>query len=299
MRYVLANGLFDWASGSASLSRQGGIEVVGVPSDFGNTYVSGTRLGPTAIRRSSLRLPRPTVHGHDHGDIEVFDGADWVDIIERVRRSVSDIVAAGAFPLVLGGDHAVSYAVVSALDRIGPMDIVWFDAHTDFCRWEEADWHNHKQVLRRIAGLPYVERILVIGHRGVTYFDESQQWPTINVVGCPSQGQSMSIPDVWLRSERPLYLSIDIDVLDPCTAPGTGHPVPGGLDLETLCALIRTLSLDRRVVGADVMEVNPSLDYVEMTSMAAAKALSVLVNAVARQRSSAPADAASFTLSVS
>jgi agmatinase len=180
---------------------------------------------------------------------------------------------------VLGGDHAVSYAAVSALDHVGTLDIVWFDAHTDFCPWPVSDWHNHKQVLRRIASLPHVGRLLVVGHRGITYFDESSQWPTLEVVGRMSPGDVPTFPSSWLQGERPVYVSIDIDVLDPCTAPGTGHPVPGGLGLETLCAMVRTVAHSRRVVGADVMEVNPSLDHEAMTSRAAAEVLSALVQA--------------------
>jgi agmatinase len=280
MTRALTNGLFGWPDDDTRFEERGSVGVIGVPSDFGNAYVSGARLGPSAIRRSSLRVPFPGVGGRDHGDVEVFDGADWVDIIARTRQAVSDIVEACAFPLVLGGDHAVSYAAVSALDRYGPIDIVWFDAHTDFCPWDDTDWHNHKQVLRRIAALDHVGRMLVVGHRGITYFDESQQWPNLEVAGFPPSGSPPCIPAAWLRGERRVYISIDIDVLDPCTAPGTGHPVPGGLELETLCEMVRSVVHEREVVGADLMEVNPSLDYAGMTSTAAAEVLSVLVSAV-------------------
>ncbi|TNY25934.1 hypothetical protein BV497_11415 [Fulvimonas soli] len=269
------HGLFDWAAGEAPARRKGNIEVIGVPSDFGNAYVSGARLGPAAIRASSLGLPQPAAGGIDRGDVEVFDDADWAQIIERVRAAVVDTAEAGALPLVLGGDHAVSYAAVAALDQAGPLDIVWFDAHTDFCPLTDTGWHNHKQVLRRIAGLGHVGRMLVIGHRGLTYFDETQQWANLDVIG------GGPLPESWLRSERPLYVSVDIDSLDPCIAPGTGHPVPGGLGLPALCDMLRTLARERRVMGADVMEVNPLLDHGEMTSLAAATALAALLDGMA------------------
>lgn len=287
-------GLFGWPSGNPPVHRQGGIEVIGVPSDIGNAYVSGARLGPAAIREASLALPRPGARGHDRGDVDVFDGADWADVVERARTAVADIVDAGAIPLVLGGDHAVSYAAVSALGRFGAIDIVWFDAHTDFCPLTDPGWHNHKQVLRRIAGLEHVERMLVIGHRGLTYFDESRQWPALDVAGC--DGDTGRLPGYWMCGERPLYISVDIDVLDPCLAPGTGHPVPGGLDLPTLCGLVRTLASKRRVVGADLMEVNPLLDHAAMTCRAAAGVLSVLADACAP--TSATAQAGAGTLPV-
>lgn len=273
------HGLFGWPQGNAGSLARGGVGVIGVPSDFGNAYVSGARAGPEAIRRSSAAMPLRDVAGHDFGDVDVFDGADWAEIVERTAERVRAIASRGAMPLVLGGDHAVSYAAVSALDRAGPFDIVWFDAHTDFCSWHGADWHNHKQVLRRIASLPHVGRLLVVGHRGITYFDESLQWPALEVVRPALPGHAPSIPSSWLEGERPVYVSIDIDVLDPCTAPGTGHPVPGGLGLVTLCSMVRSVARSRHIVGADVMEVNPFLDYEAMTSRAAAEVLSALVRA--------------------
>ena len=284
-----AHGLFGWDSGEPT-RRHGSVEVLGVPSDIGNAYVSGARLGPAAIRAASLRLPRPALRGCDRGDVEVYDGADWAQVVERARACVAETVAAGAFPLVLGGDHAVSYAAVAALERLGPVDIVWFDAHTDFCALTDAGWHNHKQVLRRIAGLAHVGRMLVVGHRGLTYFDETRQWPTLEVLG---EGP---LPPHWLHGERPLYVSIDIDALDPCAAPGTGHPVPGGLELPALCDMLRTLARARRVAGADVMEVNPLLDHGDTTSLAAATALGALLEALAERGTAAgPAPAGALS----
>ncbi|RAP59456.1 hypothetical protein BTJ49_01990 [Oleiagrimonas sp. MCCC 1A03011] len=277
--------LFGWPSASPSTaSRHGTFEVIGVPSDFGNSYVSGARKGPEAIRRSSLEVSAPDANGYDHGDVSVFDGSDWMDIVERSRRAIADIVAAGAFPLVLGGDHAVSYAAVSAMYGHGPVDIVWFDAHTDFCPLTDASWHNHKQVLRRIAGLGHVRRMLVIGHRGITYFDESRQDASLDVLPNCADHADTVIPDAWLKGSLPLYVSIDIDVLDPCVAPGTGHPVPGGLDVSTLCEHIRQLARHRKLLGADIMEVNPILDIQGKTSLAAAHILSTLVRAVSGAR---------------
>lgn len=287
MKYVSAASLFAWPRSDLRAPESGVMEVIGVPSDFGNAYVSGTRLGPAAIRRASLGVASPQASGIDHGDVQVFDGADWADVIQRVRDAVKDVVQRGGCPLVLGGDHAVSYAAVSTLAEYGPLDIVWFDAHTDFCPWAATDWHNHKQVLRRIASLPNVERLLVVGHRGITYFDESSQSPKLDVVGIPSCGQITSLPPSWLCGERPVYLSIDIDVLDPCAAPGTGHPVPGGLETGALCDLVRQVAARRNIVGADLMEVNPTLDIEAKTSDAAARVLAVLVDAIASHASHA------------
>jgi agmatinase len=268
--------LFDWPAGPG-LTRAGSIEVLGVACDFGNAYVSGARLGPAAIRAASAQSMRPLRQGRDLGDIAVADGADWPGIVARTRAAVDAIVSAAAIPLVLGGDHAVSFGAVAAVAAQGPIDVVWFDAHTDFCPWSADEPHNHKQVLRRIAGLEQVRRMLVIGHRGLTYFDESTQARTLDVCAI-SEGRPV-LPHDWASPGRPIYLSVDVDVLDPTLAPGTGHPVPGGLDVETVCTLIRSIAAHRTIAGLDLTEVNPMLDHQAATARAAATILAAAADA--------------------
>ena len=253
------------------------LEVVGVASDSGNSIASGARFGPAAIRRASLALG-PDAIGVDHGDVGQVHGCDWEDVLEQVEETVEAIVRRKSCPIVLGGDHAISYAAVAALRACRPLNIVWFDAHTDFCAWANESWHNHKQVLRRIAGLDHVGRIVQIGHRGITYFDESGRFDRVKVV---TAGEARNSPaeDIlkYLPLEEPVYMSIDIDALDPRWAPGTGHPVPGGLSVARLTQLARTVAGSRPIAGLDVMEVNPLLDHRDMTSAAAAAILAEIV----------------------
>jgi agmatinase len=268
--------LFGWPA-ATDQAREAAIEVVGVPSDSGNSIASGARFGPTAIRTASLAF-RPDAAGIDHGDIGNVHGCDWEDVVSQVEEAVEAIVRRGSRPIVLGGDHAISYAAVAAIRYRHPLNIVWFDAHTDFCAWQEASWHNHKQVLRRIAGLDHIGRILQIGHRGMTYSDEARRFDRMKVVTAGAAGSSPAEAVLeHLPPGEPVYISIDIDAVDPRWAPGTGHPVPGGLSVARLAELARLIAARRDVVGVDLMEVNPLLDHRDMTSAAAAAILAELV----------------------
>jgi arginase family enzyme len=203
-------------------------------------------------------------------------------VLEQVEASVEAIIRRKSRPVILGGDHAISYAAVAALRDCRPLNIVWFDAHTDFCAWPNESWHNHKQVLRRIAGLDHVGRILQIGHRGITYFDEASRFERLKVVTA-GEAQTSGAEAVLehLPSDEPVYMSIDIDAVDPRWAPGTGHPVPGGLSVARLIELARLIASDRDIVGLDLMEVNPLLDHRDMTGAAAAAILAALVPVLA------------------
>jgi agmatinase len=264
--------LFGWPR-TEERSPRARIEVIGVPSDCGNGAASGARFGPEAIRRAS-RSFRPEVTGVDRGDVEEVHGYDWADVLDRAQQAIERIVENGASPIVLGGDHSVSYAAIAALRSHRTLNIVWFDAHTDFSAWSGGRWHNHKQVLRRVAGLGHVGRILQIGHRGITYFDESTRSDkmTVMTANAAFSAPLESLPD-QLPEDEPVYISIDIDAIDPRQAPGTGHPVPGGLSGELLEKMAGLIASRRRVVGLDIMEVNPLLDHRDATSALAARML--------------------------
>ncbi|WP_426752824.1 arginase family protein [Myxococcus sp. Y35] len=268
--------LFGWPR-TEERSPRARIEVIGVPSDCGNGAASGARFGPDAIRRASQSL-RLEVAGVDRGDVEGVHGYDWADVLVRAQQAIEPLVEDGAIPIVLGGDHSVSYAAVAALRCHQTLNIVWFDAHTDFCAWPGGRWHDHKQVLRRIAGLGHVGRILQIGHRGITYFDESTRsdkmivMPANAALSTPPE----SVPDLLPEGE-PVYISVDVDAIDPRLAPGTGHPVPGGLSGELVEKMAGLIASRRRVVGFDVMEVNPLLDHRDVTSVLAARLLAAIV----------------------
>ncbi len=274
-------GLFGWPKPPGTTSHAT-IEVFGVPSDLGHSYRSGTRHGPAAIREVS-QSTAVSAQGVDHGDIGRAYEQDWGKVIKEVEAMTSNILSRGSCPVVLGGDHAVSFAAVAGCRQLRPLNIVWFDAHTDFCSWTPADWHNHKQVLRRIAGLPHVGQIVQIGHRGITYFDEIDRFGRLRVIRASEADTSQSAILAALPEDQPVYVSIDIDAIDPRFAPGTGHPVPGGLAIGTLSKLARLIVKERNVIGFDLMEVNPMLDHGDTTSLAAVSIIKSIVNQHARR----------------
>ncbi|WIG97551.1 arginase family protein [Myxococcus sp. SDU36] len=267
--------LFGWPRAEEG-SPRARIEVIGVPSDCGNGGASGARFGPEAIRRASQSF-QLEVAGVDRGDLEGVHGHDWAEVLVSAQREIERIVEGDAIPIVLGGDHSISYAAVAALRRHPTLNIVWFDAHTDFCAWSGGRWHDHKQVLRRIAGLGHVGRILQIGHRGITYFDESARSNKMTVMSA-SAARSAPPESVLepLPEGEPVYISVDVDAIDPRLAPGTGHPVPGGVSGELIEKMASLIASRRRVVGLDLMEVNPLLDHRDTTSALAARMLAAV-----------------------
>jgi agmatinase len=279
-----ASGLFGWPYASPLDPALGAIEVLGVPSDAGNCIASGARFGPESIRRASLGLTPPGIRGIDRGDLGEVQASDWSDTLIDIERVVGEIVARDGLPLVLGGDHAISFAAVAAQRTRGSISVVWFDAHTDLCKWPGGVWHSHKQVLRRIAGLAHVERVVQIGHRGLTYFDESTGCDRMTLF-TSRQAADLAADALLdcLPADRPVYISVDIDAVDPRWAPGTGHPVPGGLSVARLSALAGLIASRRPVCGIDMMEVNPLLDRNAITSAAAAQILAAMLSPLTPQ----------------
>ena len=247
-----------------------------MPCDYGNGLTSGGRLGPAAIRRASLSLGNPA-QGVDRGDIALAQECDWEVYLAQVEAALHSIFEGGSKAMLLGGDHAISYAAVAATRPLGKVNVVWFDAHTDFCAWDRKEWHDHKQVLRRIADLEHVARIVQVGHRGITYYDEVGSLDRVAVITA-AQAREFGAAAILkhLPMGEQIYVSIDIDVLDPVEAPGTGHPVPGGFSVAQLCKLVAHVVNARRVVGIDMMEVNPLLDHADATSIAAATILATV-----------------------
>jgi agmatinase len=174
-------------------------------------------------------------------------------------------------PLILGGDHSITYAPLSALAHFQDLCLVWFDAHTDFSPWCGRGSHDHKQVLRRIYALDRVRRIVQIGHRGITSGDE-RRLGSKAVVVTSAVARSLRPLDLLslIPDDLPCYISIDIDVIDPLFAPGTAAPVPDGLSPEVVRALLACIIQSRKVAGVDIVEVNPRLDVQSATVSVAA-----------------------------
>ena len=264
------------------------IAVLGVPFDGGVSYRPGARFGPNHVRQSS-RLLRPynpaqsvepflRAQVADAGDLAVnpFSIGEAVGAIEAGARSLSGTARS---LLTIGGDHTIALPLLRVQhERHGPLAVLHFDAHLDTWDTYFGEPYTHGAPFRRASeeGLIDPDHSVHVGLRGPLYsrldLDESEQLG-FSAVHCRDFVRS-PIDDIVERirarlGARPVDVSVDIDVLDPAFAPGTGTPEAGGLSSAQLLEVLRGLAgLD--VVGADIVEVAPAYDHAEITGIAAA-----------------------------
>ncbi len=276
------------------------VAILGAPFDSGTSYRPGARFGPGAVRAASklLRPYHPELDVHpwrgrqvaDAGDaaINPFDLATAVADVERAARSVlerADRV------VTIGGDHTIALPLLRAVHgRHGPPALVHFDAHLDTWDTYFGASYTHGTPFRRAAEERVLdtEHSLHVGIRGPLYSasdldeDAALGYAAISTAEIASEGVPAALERIRQRvGDRPLYVSVDIDVLDPAHAPGTGTPEPGGLTTRELQALLRGLD-GLPIVGADVVEVSPAYDHAELTALAAAQAAYELLALLAR-----------------
>jgi agmatinase len=275
------------------------VGIIGVPFDAGTSYRPGARFGPAAIREGS-RLLRPYHPGlgvapfgrrqvADCGDVTA-NPFDIASAIAAVDAAVGELVAEGTTPIALGGDHTIALGALRAVAREhGPVALLHFDAHLD--TWDsyfDAP-HTHGTVFRRAAeeGLLDRTRLTHVGIRGPVYAatdlteDAELGFTAVTAMDVAELGAGAVAERVRARvGDAPLYVSVDIDVLDPAHAPGTGTPEAGGLTSRELLGMLRGLR-GCRIVGADVVEVAPAYDHAELTAIAAAHVAYELVSLVA------------------
>jgi agmatinase len=264
------------------------VAVVGVPFDSGVTYRPGARFGPAHVRQSSrlLRPYNPALGIAPFGEQQVVDAGDVAvnpfDIgvaISTVEAAASELTATGARLLTIGGDHTIALPLLRAVHaRHGPVAVLHFDAHLDTWDTYFGEPYTHGTPFRRASeeGLIDLEHSMHVGIRGPLYdasdLPDSDRlgFETVHCVDVQMQGLSSAIDRMRARlGDAPVYVSVDIDVLDPAHAPGTGTPEAGGLTSRELLAMLREL-VDLRVVGADIVEVAPAYDHAEITGIAAA-----------------------------
>jgi agmatinase len=264
------------------------VAVLGVPFDAGVSYRPGARFGPQAIRAGSKLLrayhqamdvsPWTNDQVADAGDLapNPFDIAEAIETIERGAR---ETLAHADVVLALGGDHTIALPLLRvAKERHGPIALVHFDAHLDTWDTYFGAAYTHGTPFRRAfeEGLLATERCAHVGIRGPIFgksdLDEDAGFgfEIVSTVDVASAGVDAAIERVRARvGDSPVYVSIDIDVLDPAHAPGTGTPEPGGLTTREVMLILRGLA-GLPLVGADVVEVAPPYDHAELTSLAAA-----------------------------
>ena len=278
------------------------VAILGVPFDNGTSYRPGARFGPMAVRQASRHL-RPGHHVEldtsPFREIQVVDAGDVpvtpfsIDTaVEQIGAHAAELVTGGRTVIAIGGDHTIALPMLRSVAREhGPVALVHFDAHLDTWDTYFDAPITHGTIFRRA----FEERLLVedhsvhIGIRGPLYDradladDAGFGFRTIRASDVDIMGVRETIGTIAERTAGlPVYLSLDIDVLDPAFAPGTGTPESGGLTSRELLSVLRGLTrLD--LVGADVVEVAPAYDHAEITSIAAATVVYDLLTLLARR----------------
>jgi agmatinase len=278
------------------------VAILGIPFDSGTSFRPGARFGPMAVRQASRHLRTQYHPAHevepflelqvaDAGDVTCnpFDIKEAVGQIQTAATELLDEVGA---IISLGGDHTISFPLLRAMNhQFGPVALVHFDAHLDTWDTYFGAPFNHGTPFRRAAeeGLFLDSASMHVGIRGPLYSSDdlkNDEELGFKIVHCDEfQTESVEAVIERLRArvgEHPLYLSIDIDVLDPAHAPGTGTPEIAGITSRELVNILRGLAgLDLK--SADVVEVAPAYDHAELTSLAAATLIYELVNLFARR----------------
>ena len=259
--------------------------VFGVPFDVTSTYRTGARFGPTAIRQASLNIETYSFRSgldiedlrlHDLGDLHVStDAKKTVDIVKLV---VEDILAAGKMPVAIGGEHTVTFGIAKGLGaKAGKTAIISFDAHLDLrCEFLGLDL-SHTTFMQLISEEVKPAKIIEVGTRsvckdelayakkaGIEFFTSHQ------IVREGSEPIIKKLKDKLAPYEN-IYLTVDIDVLDPAFAPAVQNPEPAGINTNTLLDIVCGLC-DKRVVGFDVLEVAPMYDQ-GVSAIVAAKVM--------------------------
>ncbi len=290
------------------------VVIVGAPIDSGTSHRSGAKFGPQAIRMGDY-LPHDGERPHlalrvdalkelkvaDAGDLMMPPG-DLVDSLKVLRAATEKISRAGAIAVVLGGDHSVASADVAGIAAHrgkGKISMIHFDAHADTGDLQMGALVGHGTPMRRLiqAGDVRGDRFLQLGLRGY--------WPDNNTLNwMRDQGmRSYEMTEIHHRGLTAVldesfatltdgcdgvFLSVDIDVVDPGMAPGTGTPEPGGMTSRELLEAVRRICLELPVVGIDVVEVAPPFDSADITAILANRVVLEALSAIAKRKSGTP-----------
>jgi agmatinase len=289
------------------------VVIVGAPFDGGTSYRSGARFGPQAIRmtdylghdgsRPSLALRVDGLRDLrvvDAGDVELFSG-DAARSVQALDDVVTQVAASGAIPLVLGGDHTITWPDVTGVARHvgwGQVSVLHFDAHADTGNSEFGSLIGHGQPMRRLieSGAARGDRFLQIGLRGYWPGPETLRWMaeqgmrSYEMTEITHRGLDDCLDEAFgiaLDGCEAVFLSVDIDVCDPGHAPGTGTPEPGGLSARQLLDAVRRICYELPVAGIDVVEVSPPFDHADITAFLANRVCLEALSGIARRRQDA------------
>jgi len=279
------------------------VAIVGAPWDDGVTYRPGARFGPRAVRTASYQAPEwhlelevaplEALRVVDYGDAACAPGMAEVSHA-AIRERVGEVAQRGIVPLVIGGDHSITWPSATAVAGAfpaGSLGMVHFDAHADTGANLWGNLHSHGSPMRRLieSGAIPGRNFVQVGLRGYWPPPDVLDWMRAQEMRWHLMGELLDrgVPAVVedaiaqaLDGPQHIYLSVDIDVLDPGFAPGTGTPEPGGMNPADLLRAIRQIVLRTDVVAMDVVEVSPPYDWAEITAQNAHRCLLEAISAL-------------------
>jgi arginase len=263
------------------------ITLLGLPWDGSSSFQRGAAEAPPKIR-AALQSPSSNSfneRGDDVTSAEVMTDAGDLDLSgdaaearERIELAVRNILSSSSKPLLLGGDHSVTYPALRAFGDRGPVTVLHFDAHGDIYDEFEGDRYSHACPFARVMEEKLASRLIQVGVRTLTPHQRSQSAKLGTEVFGPDRWREV-IP-VLAALTGPVYVSLDIDVLEPMLAPGLSHPEPGGLSVRDVLEVLAALR--GPVAGADVVEYNPRNDVRDLTARVTAKFVKELVGTMRR-----------------
>ncbi|MDT8914096.1 agmatinase [Amycolatopsis sp. PS_44_ISF1] len=278
------------------------VAVVGVPFDSGVSYRPGARFGPSAVREASrlLRPYHPALDVSPFAEKQVVDAGDIAvnpfnigEAIEKLQQEAEALTAGSTRLVTVGGDHTIALPLLrAAAKKHGPVALLHFDAHLDTWDTYFGEPYTHGTPFRRAVeeGILDTSALSHVGTRGPLYGkrdledDRRLGFGIVTSGDVLRRGVDETVDALRQRiGDRPLYVSVDIDVLDPAHAPGTGTPEAGGLTSRELLEILRGLR-GSNLVGADVVELAPAYDHAEITAVAASHVAYDLVSLLALGR---------------
>jgi agmatinase len=271
------------------------VAVIGVPFDIGTTFRPGTRFGPQALRTVTGGGPPPSadkkwpgyydyeegeryledVSLADVGDVNIMP-ADFMPNFDRITTAIKKILARGAMPVVLGGDHSITFPVLRAWEGIeGKIYIIHFDSHLDFSDGKGAVRFAHGNPLRRSIELSWIQGLTSLGIRGLTRntttYEQGQKMgvqviPALKMIKMGIKEAIASIP----KADN-YYITFDVDVIDPSLLTGTGTPVPGGFTYYQAKEALQEIAKKGKIVGYEFVEVDPDYEVFQTSSRMSAR----------------------------
>jgi agmatinase len=284
--------------------------IIGAPIDSGTSHRSGAKFGPQAIRMGDY-LPhdgeRPHLALRIDGlkELKIFDAGDLLmppgnleEALLVLKKATEKISRVGAIPVVLGGDHSIASADVAGIAEHlgkGRVSMIHFDAHADTGDLQFGALVGHGTPMRRLIDSGYVrgDRFLQLGLRGYWPDDVTLNWMkdkgmrSYEMTEIHHRGLTKVLDESFATLTKDcdgVFLSVDIDVVDPGMAPGTGTPEPGGMTSRELLEAVRRICLELPVVGIDVVEVSPPFDSADITAILANRVVLEAVSAIAKRK---------------